>query len=155
MATGICSCHRSLQAMWCIFISFYFVERWGGKRKNIINLLGGGNSITSSYSAMQSVVQADVTGHQAESQGRLHFKPNFQFSPRIFLHSHWSWKLRRAHLCEEGGKGIKGAPHFGSLTSCLFNLHYYLYIGKGIAAVVCSLWAMWKVYCMSSDWVCV
>lgn len=75
------------------FILFYFAarvgrEREGGRGENVINLLGGGNSITSSYSAMQSVVRGDVTGRQAESQGCLHFKPNFQFSPPIFLHSH-------------------------------------------------------------------
>lgn len=142
MMEGICSCQGNIQVMWCIFILFCFVEscvEW--KRKNIINLRGGGNFITSSY----SVVQADVTGHQAESQGCLHFKPNFQFSLCIFLHSHWSWKLRKAHLCEEGGKGIKGELHFKSLTSCLFNLHY-LHIGKGIAAVVCSIRGKWYEY---------
>ena len=142
MATGICGCHRSLQAMWCIFILFYFAARWGGgKRKNVINLLGGENSITSSYSAMQSVVQGDVTGRQAESQGCLHFKPNFQFSPPIFLHSHWSWKLRRAHLCGEGGRGIKGKLHFTTLTSYLFNVHY-LYVGVQTSRLcfLCSTW---------------
>ena len=101
-----------------------------GRRENVINLLGGGNSITSSYSAMQSVVQGDVTGHQAESRGCLHFKPNFQFSPPIFLHSHWRWKLSMAHLCEEGGREIKGKLLFRSLTSYLFNLHY-LNVGMG------------------------
>lgn len=62
----------------------------GGKKieSNVINLLGGENSITSTYSAMQSVARGDVTGCQAESQACLHFKPNFQFSSSIFLHSH-------------------------------------------------------------------
>lgn len=129
MATGICGCHRSLQAMWCII--FYFAARagwwwwWGGG--DVINLLGGGNSITSYYSAMQSVVRGDVTGRQAESQGCLHFKPNFQFSPPIFLHSHWSWKLSMAHLCGEGGREIKGKLLF---RSYLFNLHYVCWYGQ-------------------------
>lgn len=133
--------------------AFYFIlfcseggrEGWG-KRKNVINLLGGGNSITSSYSAMQSVVRGDVTGCQAESQGCLHFKPNFQFSPPIFLHSHWSWKLSTAHLCGEGGRGIKGKLHFRSLTSYLFNLHY-LYVGMGKAVELFILFgALRNVY---------
>lgn len=110
MAVGICGCHRHFQKMWCIF---YFIFRHGW-RGNVINLFGGGNSITSSYSAMQSVVRGDVTGRQAESQGFLHFKPNFQFSP-IFLHSHWSWKLSTAHLSGEGGRGIKGTLLFNQV----------------------------------------
>ena len=40
-----------------------------------------------------------------------------------------------AHLCEEGGRGIKGKLLFRSLTSYLFNLHY-LYVRIGTVGLV-------------------
>lgn len=92
---------------------------------------------------MQSVVQRDVTGRQAESLGCLHFKPNFQFSPPIFLHSHWSWKLSIALLCGEVGRGIKGKLYLRSLTSYLFNLHYLYLVGYvQSSAVVLNVYSL-------------
>lgn len=44
-----------------------------------------------------------------------------------------------AHLCEEGGRGIKGKLLFRSLTSYLFNLHYlYVSMGKTLEVFVLS-----------------
>lgn len=136
-------------------VYFILLCRSGGV---IINLLGVGNSITSSYSAMQSLMWGDVTGCQAESQGCLHFKPNFQFSSPIFLHSHWSWKLSMAHLCGEGGRGIKGKPYFRTLTSYLFSL-YYLYVSVDRAVNVlftcCGITAhSYFIWIIIQSWMC-
>lgn len=72
---------------------------------------------------MQNVVGRDVTGCQAESPDHLHFQANFQFPPTIFLRSHWSWKLRTAHLRGEGGGGRrKGGLYLTALIMESVNI---------------------------------